>query len=67
MVHRRYEGLGPKPMAGVDIYRIEAGRIAEHRDVQREEVSPTASGHPMFTVAPSTARWPGDDGPAVDR
>jgi len=54
-------------MAGVDIYRIEAGRIAEHRDVQREEVSPTASGHPMFTVAPSTARWPGDDGPAVDR
>lgn len=50
MVHRRYEGLGPMPMVGVDIYRIEDGRIAEHWDAQEEEVSPTASGHPMFTV-----------------
>ena len=37
-------------MVGVDIYRVEDGRIAEHWDVVREEVSPTASGHPMFTV-----------------
>ena len=44
MVHRRIEGLGPKPMVGVDIYRIEDGRIAEHWDVLQEEVSPTASG-----------------------
>lgn len=50
MVHRRYEGLGPKPIVGVDIYRIEDGRIAEHWDAAQEEVSPTASGHPMFTV-----------------
>jgi predicted SnoaL-like aldol condensation-catalyzing enzyme len=50
MVHRRIEGLGPKPMVGVDIYRIEDGRIAEHWDVLQEEVSPTASGHPMFTT-----------------
>jgi predicted SnoaL-like aldol condensation-catalyzing enzyme len=49
-VHGRYEGLGPKPMVGVDIYRVEDGRIAEHWDVLQEEVSPTASGHPMFTV-----------------
>jgi predicted SnoaL-like aldol condensation-catalyzing enzyme len=50
MVHGRYEGLGPKPMVGVDIYRIENGRIAEHWDVLQEEVSRTSSGHPMFTV-----------------
>jgi len=47
MVHVRYEGLGPKPMVGVDIYRIEDGRTAEHWDVLQEDVSPTASGHPM--------------------
>ena len=47
MVHGRYEGLGPKPMVGVDIYRIEDGRTAEHWVVLQEEVSPTASGHPM--------------------
>ena len=50
MVHRRIEGMGPKPIVGVDIYRIEDGRIAEHWDVLQEEVSPTASGHPMFTM-----------------
>jgi predicted SnoaL-like aldol condensation-catalyzing enzyme len=50
MVHGRYEGMGPKPVVAVDIYRIEDGRIAEHWDVLQEEVSPTASGHPMFTM-----------------
>jgi len=50
MVYGRYEGIGPKPMIAVDIYRIEDGRIAEHWDVLQEEVSPTASGHPMYTV-----------------
>jgi predicted SnoaL-like aldol condensation-catalyzing enzyme len=49
MVHGRYEGLGPKPMVGVDIFRVEDGNIAEHWDVLQEEVSPTSSGHPMFT------------------
>ena len=51
MVHGRYEGLGPKPMVGVDIYRVEDGRIAEHWDVLQEEVSPTSSGHLMFTAS----------------
>jgi predicted SnoaL-like aldol condensation-catalyzing enzyme len=55
MVHGRYEGLGPKPMVGVDIYRVKDGRIAKHWDVLEEEVSQTASGHPVFTV-------PGQDG-----
>jgi predicted SnoaL-like aldol condensation-catalyzing enzyme len=50
MVYGRYEALGPKPMVGVDIYRVEDGRIAEHWDVLQDEVSPTISGHPMFTV-----------------
>jgi predicted SnoaL-like aldol condensation-catalyzing enzyme len=50
MVHRRIGGLEPEPMIGVDIYRIEDGRIAEHWDVLQEEVSPAVSGHPMFTV-----------------
>ena len=50
MVYGRYEGFGPKPLVGVDIYRIEDGRVAEHWDVLQEEVSPTVSGHPMFTV-----------------
>jgi acetyl esterase/lipase/predicted SnoaL-like aldol condensation-catalyzing enzyme len=50
MVHGRYQGLGPKPMVGVDTYRVEGGRVAEHWDVLQEEVSPTSSGHPMFTV-----------------
>jgi predicted SnoaL-like aldol condensation-catalyzing enzyme len=51
MVHGRYEGLAPKPMVGVDIFRVEDSRIAEHWDVLQEEVTPaaTASGHPMFT------------------
>src|ERR1700735_1930321 len=30
MVHGRYEGLGPRPMVGVDIYRVEDGRIPAH-------------------------------------
>jgi acetyl esterase/lipase len=32
------------------IYRVEDGLVAEHWDVLQEEVSPTSSGHPMFTV-----------------
>jgi predicted SnoaL-like aldol condensation-catalyzing enzyme len=63
MVHRRVEGSAPKPIVGVDIYRIEDGRIAEHWDVLQEEVSPTASGHPMFTM-PSRAEYgPSATGP----
>jgi hypothetical protein len=45
-----WERLRDWYQAGVDIYRVEDGRIAEHWDVLQEEVSPTVSGHPMFTV-----------------
>jgi predicted SnoaL-like aldol condensation-catalyzing enzyme len=37
-------------LVGVDICRVEDGRIAEHWDVLQEEASPTVSGHPMYTV-----------------
>src|SRR5258708_17235444 len=51
MVHGRYVGFGPKPMVGVDIFRVVNGKLAEHWDVLQEEVpsSATASGNPMFT------------------
>jgi predicted SnoaL-like aldol condensation-catalyzing enzyme len=50
MVHGRYVGWGPKPMIGVDIFRVADGKVAEHWDVLQEEVpaSATASGNPMF-------------------
>lgn len=50
-VHFRVVGFGPKPMVGVDILRIEDGKIAEHWDVLQEEVTETVSGNPMFTPA----------------
>lgn len=51
MVHGRYVGWGPKPMVGVDIFRLADGKVAEHWDVLQEEVpaSTTASGNPMFS------------------
>ncbi len=50
MVHGRFVGWGPKPMIGVDIFRIRDGKLAEHWDVLQEEVpaSETASGNAMF-------------------
>lgn len=42
--------MAPKPIVGVDIFRVEDSHITEHWDVLQEEVSQTASGHPMFTV-----------------
>jgi predicted SnoaL-like aldol condensation-catalyzing enzyme len=52
MVHGRYVGWGPKPMAAVDIFRLEDGKVVEHWDVLQEEVpaSATASGNPMFST-----------------
>lgn len=32
-VHSVYEGLGPEPLVGFDVFRVEDGRIAEHWDV----------------------------------
>ncbi len=51
MVHGRYTGLGPKPMVGVDIFRVKDGKLVEHWDVLQEEVPASAakSGRPMFT------------------
>ena len=37
MVHGHYVGWGPKPMVGVDIFRVANGKIAEHWDVLQEE------------------------------
>ncbi len=50
MVHGRYTGWGPKPMVGVDIFRIDAGKVVEHWDVLQEEVPADKSpnGHAMF-------------------
>lgn len=47
-VHSRITGFGPKVLIGVDLFRVEDGRIAEHWDVLQEEVLETASGLPMF-------------------
>jgi predicted SnoaL-like aldol condensation-catalyzing enzyme len=51
MLHGRYIGWGPKPIVGVDIFRIVNGQLREHWDVLQEEVpaSETKSGNPMFT------------------
>jgi predicted SnoaL-like aldol condensation-catalyzing enzyme len=52
MVHGRYTGLGPKPLVGVDIFRVKDGQLAEHWDVLQEEVPAenTASGNAMFPI-----------------
>jgi predicted SnoaL-like aldol condensation-catalyzing enzyme len=51
MVHGRYVGWGPKPMVGVDIFRVANGKIAEHWDVLQEEVpaAQSANGNSMLT------------------
>ncbi|MFW2270600.1 nuclear transport factor 2 family protein [Burkholderia orbicola] len=53
MVHGRYVGWGPKPMVGVDIFRVKNGKVMEHWDVLQEEVPASASvnGNPMFSAA----------------
>jgi predicted SnoaL-like aldol condensation-catalyzing enzyme len=52
MVRGRYKGFGPKPMIGVDMFRLENGKIVEHWDVLQEEVPADQSknGNPMFEV-----------------
>ena len=51
MIHGRYIGWGPKPLVGVDIFRIVDGLLREHWDVLQEEVpaAQTKRGNPMFT------------------
>jgi predicted SnoaL-like aldol condensation-catalyzing enzyme len=55
MIHGRYVGWGPKPMVGVDIFRIANGKIAEHWDVLQEEVpaAQSANGNSMLTSSQS--------------
>jgi predicted SnoaL-like aldol condensation-catalyzing enzyme len=52
MVHARITGFGPKPMIGVDIFRVINGQLTEHWDVLQEEVpaDKTVSGNPMFPI-----------------
>ena len=52
MVHARITGFGPKPLIGVDIFRVENGKLAEHWDVLQEEVpaDKTVSGNAMFPI-----------------
>ena len=52
MLHGRYTGWGPKPMIGVDIFRVRDGKFVEHWDVIQEEVpaAQTLSGNAMFPI-----------------
>jgi predicted SnoaL-like aldol condensation-catalyzing enzyme len=52
MVHARITGLGPKPLIGVDIFRVKEGKLVEHWDVLQEEVPAenTASKNRMFPI-----------------
>ena len=56
MIHGRYIGWGPKPLVGVDIFRIAGGLLREHWDVLQEEIpaAQTKSGNPMFTGTQSS-------------
>ncbi|MDH7459911.1 nuclear transport factor 2 family protein [Chitinophagaceae bacterium 26-R-25] len=52
MIHGRYQNWNGKNMIGVDIFKIEKGKIVEHWDVLQEEVPPTqsANGNAMFPI-----------------
>ena len=52
MIHARLNNLYGKTYIGVDIFRVENGKLAEHWDVLQEEVpaEKSANGNPMFPV-----------------
>lgn len=43
-IHGRFTGLDAQPLIGFDIYRVRAGKIAEHWDGLVPEAAPNASG-----------------------
>jgi len=43
-LHARYEGFGPTPVIGFDVFRVENGKIAEHWDNLIEEQPANPSG-----------------------
>lgn len=51
-IHGRIRGWAPKTQIAVDIFRIENGRLAEHRDVLQDDVPTEASisGLTMFSL-----------------
>jgi predicted SnoaL-like aldol condensation-catalyzing enzyme len=52
VVHGRYHGFGPDSVAGFDLWRVEADKIAEHWDAFQPWVAENPSGH-SFTVGPT--------------
>lgn len=52
MAHGRYIGWAPKPMIGVDIFRVKNGKLVEHWDVIQEEVpaAQSVNGNAMFPI-----------------
>src|SRR5258708_20294472 len=50
MVHGRYVGWGPKPMAAADIFRVKAGKVTQHWPVLQNHVpsSPPPTATPLF-------------------
>ncbi|NND19403.1 MAG: SnoaL-like domain-containing protein [Silicimonas sp.] len=50
-VHARYEGFGPKPVIGFDVFRVEDGKIAEHWDNLIEEQPANPSGRSQIDGA----------------
>lgn len=52
MIHGRYENWNGKNVIGVDIFKIENGKITEHWDVLQEEVTAdkSANGNAMFPI-----------------
>jgi predicted SnoaL-like aldol condensation-catalyzing enzyme len=47
VAHGLYHGLGPEPVVGCDVWRVEDGKVVEHWDAHQPWVGETVSGHSM--------------------